>query len=231
MLIEAKDQFQHGGWIAWLKGNCEFSVRQAQQYMQIAREWPEVANAQHAAHLSQRQTLALIRGTLGAPDQDDDIAETDPSKIGHSAGESHRGEVEDRDEAGTDTDAAASTEEAEGYASDTATEPADESHPDPKADEQPDADSSVVKPAAPSKAKPARNRVARRQLEDFLTFDPSTPEAHVVEELVCLVLDTSSKHADRMINCEMLKSRITEGMVQRMLLDRFVERLAARCDE
>lgn len=37
MLIEAKDQVAYGGWSRWLSKNFELSMRQAQEYMRLAR--------------------------------------------------------------------------------------------------------------------------------------------------------------------------------------------------
>jgi Protein of unknown function (DUF3102) len=37
LLIEAKAQFPHGGWLKWLKANVKIGVRQAQNYMKKAK--------------------------------------------------------------------------------------------------------------------------------------------------------------------------------------------------
>jgi hypothetical protein len=56
LLIDAKDQLPHGSWLAWLAEYCPtISVRTAQGYMRLAR-----ADAQHVAHLTVRDALALL---------------------------------------------------------------------------------------------------------------------------------------------------------------------------
>src|SRR5215216_3184776 len=60
MLIEAKSQVPHGGWLPWLEENFEDSERTAQVYMRIARDWPrlqEAGKTQRAADLSVRTAL------------------------------------------------------------------------------------------------------------------------------------------------------------------------------
>jgi hypothetical protein len=37
LLVEAKAQVPHGGWLPWLKDNCEISERTAQLYMQVSK--------------------------------------------------------------------------------------------------------------------------------------------------------------------------------------------------
>lgn len=67
-LNEAKAQVAHGEWMDWLKENCpRVGDRQANQYMRIAREMPElISNPQHAANLNSiRSAIAL----LSAPDE------------------------------------------------------------------------------------------------------------------------------------------------------------------
>ena len=38
LLIQAKDQVGHGGWLRWLKANTSVSERTAQYYMKLARD-------------------------------------------------------------------------------------------------------------------------------------------------------------------------------------------------
>src|SRR5215472_16353364 len=37
LLIEAKGKVGHGGWLAWLRDNCQVKERAAQNYMALAR--------------------------------------------------------------------------------------------------------------------------------------------------------------------------------------------------
>src|SRR4051812_9107645 len=38
LLIQAKDQVNHGGWLPWLEANTSVSERTAQAYMKLARD-------------------------------------------------------------------------------------------------------------------------------------------------------------------------------------------------
>jgi len=63
LLIEAKDQLEHGAWLPWLSENCPtVSVRTAQNYMAIARCWPDIAdaNTQRVAHFTVGGALAHL---------------------------------------------------------------------------------------------------------------------------------------------------------------------------
>lgn len=58
LLIQAKENLEHGEWMQWLDGNVEMSRRTAQVYMQVA-----TANAQSSAHFdggSIMRSLAAI---------------------------------------------------------------------------------------------------------------------------------------------------------------------------
>lgn len=71
LLLEAKGKVPHGGWIAWLKGHCRFTLRTAQAYMQAARRFPELgeAKAQRVALLPFREALReLSEGQRRPPD-------------------------------------------------------------------------------------------------------------------------------------------------------------------
>ena len=61
LLIEAKAQIPHGGWLPWLEVNVEISDRTAQVYMRAAKNRTEIeANAQSAADLSLGEAVALL---------------------------------------------------------------------------------------------------------------------------------------------------------------------------
>jgi hypothetical protein len=44
-LIEAKALVKHGGWLPWLRDNCEMSPRSASDYMRLARHKDQIGNA------------------------------------------------------------------------------------------------------------------------------------------------------------------------------------------
>lgn len=56
-LIEAKDMLPHGEWLPWLSERVCFSEKTAQNYMRVAREFP---NPQLVADLGVRKALALL---------------------------------------------------------------------------------------------------------------------------------------------------------------------------
>jgi hypothetical protein len=62
LLIEAKAQIPHGGWLNWLRDNCpQVSPRTAQQYMQVHSRWGELAGkCETVAHLTFREALQLL---------------------------------------------------------------------------------------------------------------------------------------------------------------------------
>ena len=59
LLIEAKAQHKHGGWLKWLDGNFGGTPRAAQQYMRVAREIPRLnkLDAKRVSLLSFRRAL------------------------------------------------------------------------------------------------------------------------------------------------------------------------------
>ncbi len=56
-LIEAKEMLSHGEWLPWLEAQAQFSEKTAQNYMRVAREFP---NPQLVADLGVRKALALL---------------------------------------------------------------------------------------------------------------------------------------------------------------------------
>lgn len=56
-LIEAKEQLEHGSWSTWLAEQVCFSERSAQNFMRLAREYP---NPQTFADLGTSKALALL---------------------------------------------------------------------------------------------------------------------------------------------------------------------------
>jgi hypothetical protein len=62
LLIEAKAQVGHGGWLPWLEANCTLRPRTAQAYMRLARELPKLPEqeAQRVADSSVRDAIAQL---------------------------------------------------------------------------------------------------------------------------------------------------------------------------
>lgn len=66
LLVEAKGQVGHGGWLEWLKENTEVSPRQSQRYMKLANNWPAIEGKYDAAsHLTIDGALRLLDGKPG----------------------------------------------------------------------------------------------------------------------------------------------------------------------
>src|SRR5262249_13725314 len=59
LLLKAKAQLKHGGWLDWLKASCEIPERTVQAYMRLARLPVEKRNA--VADLPLREALSAIR--------------------------------------------------------------------------------------------------------------------------------------------------------------------------
>lgn len=56
-LIEAKEMLSHGEWLPWLEAQAQFSEKTAQNYMRVAREFP---NPQLVADLGARKAPAPL---------------------------------------------------------------------------------------------------------------------------------------------------------------------------
>ena len=65
--VQAKQQLPHGEFGDWLKGNCRVKQRQANDYMKLAVDMPELlnSNVNNCLHLSIHAAYAL----LSAPDE------------------------------------------------------------------------------------------------------------------------------------------------------------------
>ena len=68
LLLEAKKQVRHGNWLPWLQESFEFSVRTAQLYMRVAREYPLLPKTKRVAYLS-------LRGMVRAQSAEEILAE------------------------------------------------------------------------------------------------------------------------------------------------------------
>jgi len=60
LLTEAKELAGHGNWGAWLKNNCQFSERTAQNYMRVFASYPELSKSATVADLTYKQALNLL---------------------------------------------------------------------------------------------------------------------------------------------------------------------------
>jgi len=68
LLIEAKAQVNHGGWLPWLKENFVGSDRTAQIYMRVADRWPEIeAKAQEPTLLTLDAASRLLTTPKAGP--------------------------------------------------------------------------------------------------------------------------------------------------------------------
>ena len=72
-LLEAKQCLRHGQWGEWLEKEAEFSERTAQNFMRIAREYP---NPQTVAVLGNSMSKALALLTLPPDEREDFLQET-----------------------------------------------------------------------------------------------------------------------------------------------------------
>ena len=68
-LLLAKAHVAHGQWLPWLAANCpKVSIRRAQEYMRVAREWPALqAKYADSAHLTIDGALALLAAPTPEP--------------------------------------------------------------------------------------------------------------------------------------------------------------------
>ena len=74
LLIQQKAQLEHGEWLPWVMANCEFNIRHAQKYMDLA------SNAPRVAHLD---GVSSIRGALKvlAEERQESQPEPEPAPV------------------------------------------------------------------------------------------------------------------------------------------------------
>ncbi len=66
LLMEAKSQCEHGGWLPWLEANFDGAHRTAQEYMRLYNHRDEIrANTRDSAHLSASGALRELAGPSG----------------------------------------------------------------------------------------------------------------------------------------------------------------------
>jgi hypothetical protein len=70
LLLEAKEQIQHGQWGQWLQDNCQIADRTARLYMRLAKNRTEIEAQFPAAGM----TLNAAAKLLASPKEDDDDA-------------------------------------------------------------------------------------------------------------------------------------------------------------
>ncbi|MBC7857104.1 MAG: DUF3102 domain-containing protein [Pirellulaceae bacterium] len=60
LLIQAKADVGHGGWLLWLKSHCRVKERQARNYMLLARNWETISKSAPGAEMTVKGALQLI---------------------------------------------------------------------------------------------------------------------------------------------------------------------------
>src|SRR5207244_1073209 len=60
LLIQVKEQLQHGEFMAWVEANCRFKHSTATLYMKIARAWT-LEDYQRVGNLSQRNLAQVVK--------------------------------------------------------------------------------------------------------------------------------------------------------------------------
>lgn len=69
LLIQAKADIGHGGFLAWLKSNCRVKERQARNYMTVAANWATIIKSAPDAEMTVKGALQLIGGGEQSGDQ------------------------------------------------------------------------------------------------------------------------------------------------------------------
>ena len=96
-LNQAKAQVNHGGWLQWLEENCRVKERQAQKYMKLASEMPElISNTNDRSHFV--DVNAAMR-YLSAPDEVKQKADAHEGTVTEAQIKQWKKEVEEKDKA------------------------------------------------------------------------------------------------------------------------------------
>ena len=77
LLKETKPLIGHGDWLNWIKDNCNFSERTAQNYIRMADNKTELLNTKRVAHLSYRDAIKL----LAEPIPEEEPKEYEPHEL------------------------------------------------------------------------------------------------------------------------------------------------------
>jgi hypothetical protein len=82
LLIETKGLLPHGAWSQWLSVHCNFDIRTAQGYMQIARGWPLIQEHRNAYPETLLDITAArkLLADKGVKDEDDEEDVVTPAK-------------------------------------------------------------------------------------------------------------------------------------------------------
>jgi hypothetical protein len=63
LLLEVKRKIMHGGWLKWVKDNCDVSERMAEHYVKIAKNWTrlEKAHSKSISDLTISKAIKLLQ--------------------------------------------------------------------------------------------------------------------------------------------------------------------------
>jgi len=80
LLLEAKNQVDHGRWLPWLEANFDGSQRTARAYMLVAQRWPHLKeqNGNAVANLSYRQAVRLLTVRQDTPKDKAPLSDESP---------------------------------------------------------------------------------------------------------------------------------------------------------
>lgn len=72
LLIEAKEQVQHGKWLPWLEAHCHVSADMAGKWMKLAREWPRLVatHSERVPYLGVKEAVRLLAKPRKAKEED-----------------------------------------------------------------------------------------------------------------------------------------------------------------
>jgi hypothetical protein len=83
LLLQAKQQIPHGGWLTWLSANCRVSPRQAQKYLKVAKNWQAIVKNDATSHLTIDEAITTPRDEplSGRGAWNDKLASITPGKM------------------------------------------------------------------------------------------------------------------------------------------------------
>jgi hypothetical protein len=97
LLIEAKAKIKHGEWLFWPETNTTVGNRQAQNYIRLAKNRPEIeaANTQRDSHLPVREAIALLAEPKPKAPVLGHILEDDPEGLSAAENDDELDQIED----------------------------------------------------------------------------------------------------------------------------------------